>query len=157
MPGPRPTPTSKLKLTGSWRADARKGKEPLPPVGVPVMPDWLSDEAVVEWHRIVAEMLKVSGLLTRLDGTGLAMYCQVYADYVSYRRGIEVEGRVVTASNGNVIQNPLVGMANRAFEQLRQCLIEFGMTPAARARLLIQPQEQAEPDEFAGKGVAQTG
>ena len=40
-----------------------------------------------------------------------------------------------TTSNGNIIQNPLVGIANKSLELMHKYLTEFGMSPSSRTRV----------------------
>jgi phage terminase small subunit len=42
-------------------------------------------------------------------------------------------------TNGNAIQNPLIGTANKAASDMVRYAAEFGMTPSARARISAQP------------------
>lgn len=148
--GPVPTPTAVLKLHGSNRVKAReRAGEPMPEVGVPTMPDWLSPAAQTEWARIVTVLQEVPGLLTTIDRTALAMLAQDLADFVEVRGLIARDGWVITTTNGNTIQNPLVGMANGSCKRLMRMLAEFGMSPAARSRLGIQPNQIHRHDEFA--------
>jgi P27 family predicted phage terminase small subunit len=46
-------------------------------------------------------------------------------------------GLMIKTSNGNAIQNPLVGTANKAASDVVRYAAEFGMTPSARVRLAI--------------------
>lgn len=48
------------------------------------------------------------------------------------QRGSEL---VVWTGNGNLIQNPLVGIARRAAADMLRFAAEFGMTPSARSRI----------------------
>jgi phage terminase small subunit len=48
------------------------------------------------------------------------------------RRGSEL---VVWTGNGNLIQNPLVGISRRAAADMLRFAAEFGMTPSARSRI----------------------
>jgi phage terminase small subunit len=43
------------------------------------------------------------------------------------------------------MQSPYLAVANKSMEQMRQLLTEFGMSPASRTRLSVDPVE-AEPD-----------
>jgi phage terminase small subunit len=51
---------------------------------------------------------------------------------------------------GNVIQNPLVGTANRAMADMVKYAVEFGLTPSARARIAAGPRPQ-EASKFDGR------
>lgn len=44
-------------------------------------------------------------------------------------------GLVIRTKNGNLIQNPIVGIANKAWAETVRYAIELGMTPSARTRL----------------------
>ena len=43
-----------------------------------------------------------------------------------------------TTSNGNIIQNPLVGIANKSLELMHKYLTEFGMSPSSRTQMCIR-------------------
>ena len=59
-------------------------------------------------------------------------------------------GLMIKTSNGNAIQNPLVGTANKAAADMMRYAAEFGMTPSARSRLAaLPPEEGTDPaDRF---------
>jgi phage terminase small subunit len=42
---------------------------------------------------------------------------------------------MIKTKSGNVIQNPLVGTANKAMSDMARYAAELGMTPTARARV----------------------
>jgi P27 family predicted phage terminase small subunit len=55
-------------------------------------------------------------------------------------------GLIIKTTNGNIIQNPLVGIANKAWGEYLRFAQEFGLTPASRTR--IQAPEETDEDEF---------
>jgi len=65
--GPPRTPTSVLKLRGSWRGNAR-GDEPEPAHDRPDCPEWLSAEERTAWDRVVA-LLESMRVLTEWRAT----------------------------------------------------------------------------------------
>jgi P27 family predicted phage terminase small subunit len=87
------------------------------------------------------------GLLTRIDRAALATYCQAYGRWVTAElalakmasRDLLSAGLMIKTTNGNLIQNPLVGTANRAMLDMLRIAAEFGMTPASRARIEAGP------------------
>lgn len=105
---------------------------------LPRCPEHLSAEAKREWRRVARELYEV-GLLTRVDRAALAAYCQVWARWVEAERKVQELGAVITKQNGNLVQNPWLSVANRALEEMRKFLVEFGMTPSSRAR--VRPAE----------------
>lgn len=107
------------------------------PTGIPTCPRHLSKDAKSEWKRISQELLAV-GLLTKVDRAALAAYCQAWARWCEAERNVQKYGHVVKSPSGYPIQNPYVGIANTALDQMRKFLIEFGMTPASRSRLSVE-------------------
>jgi P27 family predicted phage terminase small subunit len=99
-------------------------------------------DAKAEWRRISTGLYHL-GLLTMVDENPLAAYCQAYARWVNAEEAIArmaerdllTGGLMIKTSNGNAIQNPLVGTANRASSDMVRYASEFGFTPAARARI----------------------
>lgn len=113
-------------------------------------PPFLCDDAKVEWGRISAELYALR-VLTNLDTGVLAAYCQSFAVWKQATEAINVmakgdlltKGLMIKTTNGNAIQNPLVGTANKAAADMVRYAAEFGMTPSARSRLTggIEPKK----------------
>jgi P27 family predicted phage terminase small subunit len=120
--------------------------EPRPDVAevVPVAPAFLTADARKEWDH-VASQLHCLGLLTVIDISALAAYCQAYGRWLTAERAIAnmAERDLVTGAlmikttNGNAIQNPLVGTSNTAARDMVRYASEFGLTPASRARIAL--------------------
>lgn len=146
MKGRKPLPTALKVLRGNPGKRPLNASEPAPRLAIPRCPKHLNDEARAEWRRVVHEMAQI-GMLTLVDRAALAAYCQTYARWVQAEEGIQRTGLIIKTTNGNLIQNPLVGIANTALTQMRVFLIEFGMTPSSRSRLHLAPAE-VEEDEF---------
>lgn len=154
--GRKPKPTHLKLVTGN------PGKRPLPKAeakvvpALPSPPPHLSDEAKVEWGRVSEDLYKV-GLLSGVDRAVLAAYCQSYARWVQAERAIAemakrdqlTGGLMIKTTNGNAIQNPLVGTANKAAADMVRYAAEFGMTPSARSRIVAAPPEDGERDPAA--------
>ncbi len=103
------------------------------------MPEHLSEEAEREWQRISGE-LESLGLLSRVDRAALAGYCQAWARWVEAEQQLKRFGVIVKAPSGFPVQSPFLAIANKALEQMRQFLTEFGMTPASRTRIHAEPR-----------------
>ena len=142
-PGPRPTPTIELQRRGSWRAKLNKA-EPQLDVCVPEPPVWLNDTALQEWNYIAPRLAK-GRVLTDWDRNALAGYCQLMADYLEAHAAVERlsgSNRLLTkTANGNIIQNPLVGIRNKAWQMVQKAAAEFGLTPSSRSRIEMQKQD----------------
>ena len=155
-PGRKPKPSHLKLVTGNPGKRAMPKAEARVVPALPTPPPHLSDEAKVEWGRVSEELFKV-GLLSGLDRSALAAYCQSYARWVQAERAIGemarrdqlTGGLMIKTTNGNAIQNPLVGTANKAAADMVRYAAEFGMTPSARSRI-----EAAPPAENEGAAAA---
>jgi P27 family predicted phage terminase small subunit len=147
--GRKPKPTHLKLVTGNPGKRALPKAEAKVVPALPSPPPHLSDEAKVEWGRVSEDLFKV-GLLSVIDRAALAAYCQAYARWVHAERAIAemakqdqvTFGLMITTSNGNSIQNPLVGTANKAAADMLRFAVEFGMTPSARSRINAEPPPQ---------------
>jgi P27 family predicted phage terminase small subunit len=144
--GRKPKPTHLKLVTGNPGKRALPAAEAKVAAALPSPPPHLSDEAKVEWDRVAAELFNI-GLLSGVDRAALAAYCQAYARWAQAERAIAemakrdqlTGGLMIKTSNGNAIQNPLVGTANKAAADMVRYAAEFGMTPSARSRIAAQP------------------
>ena len=135
-----------LKLLEGNRGHKPIGIEPKPPPGVPEPPEHLDIYAKQEWEKISAS-LQYMGILSTIDQNALAAYCSAYSRWRTAEEEIQkrvakggpLAGLVDITKSGNVIQNCLVGISNKAAGDMVKYASEFGMTPAARARLAIDP------------------
>jgi len=141
--GRRPKPTALKQIQGSRIRN--RGNEPQPS-GVPKCPAHLDAAAKREWKRISRE-LSALGLLTSIDMAALAAYCQTFSRWAAAEENIAKFGAVIRSpKSGFPIANPYVGVANTALTLMRQFAAEFGLTPASRSRLSIDPgQKPADP------------
>src|SRR4029079_11570849 len=99
--------------------------------------------AKAEWLRQAPE-LHALGLLTILDLQTFAAYCQAYGRWrdaeetlaTMAERDDDARGLLVRNGKGDVRTNPLVRIAGQAAEEMVRFAGEFGMTPAARSKLV---------------------
>ena len=157
--GPKTKPTKLKLLTGTARSHRLNPQEPQPQVAHPDAPDHLTDLARSEWDRVVVDLVTL-GILTDLDRGALAAYCQAYGRWSAAEtalarmaaRDAVTDGLIVKTKSGNLIQNPLVGAANKAMADMVRYAAEFGLTPSARTRVAgmseAGPNPFAELDEF---------
>lgn len=142
--GRKTIPTHLKLITGNPGKRRIPTGEPMPERVLPAPPPFLSDEAKVEWGRISEELYRLD-LLTGIDRASLAAYCQAYGRWAQAEKAIAkmaerdelTGGLMIKTTNGNAIQNPLVGTAHKAASDMVKYAAEFGMTPSARARLAI--------------------
>ena len=110
--------------------------EPKPRHLVPRCPDHLDARAKQEWRRLVA-ILRRMRILTEADGHSLANLCQTYSTLVIAQAKLTELGILYKAPSGYVMQSPLLGVVNQCIETITKLSREFGLTPAARSRLVV--------------------
>jgi len=159
MRGRKPLP-SHLKLI-----QGNRGKRPIKAEKIqfeasePMPPPHLCDDAKVGWGR-VSSMLYALKILSAADVAALAAYCQSYAMWKQATEALNMmalndkltRGLLIKTTNGNAIQNPLLGIANKAAADMVRYAAEFGMTPSARAR--IHGGQTEEPQDKTDKYFA---
>lgn len=159
--GPMPKPPALRLLEGN------AGKRPLnlsdgvnPRIEIPAPPQHLGKEARKEWKRITP-LLEDLGLISGLDRTALALYCQasgrlaelekafnnkvdlaVANDGLSYEDAVFAASHSITPS-GYAQQSVLVQLIRRNREEVNRYLQHFGLSPAARGR--VSPSNYIQP------------
>lgn len=144
MAGRPRKPTHLKLLEGTFRPDRAPENEPMPEAVAPDCPTWLHREAKREWKRI-APLLAELGLLTRIDRSALAAYCQLFARWYEAERAIKKHGMVMMAPWGLEMQRPEVGIAANTLKLMKAYLVEFGLTPSARSRINVAAPKGAPP------------
>jgi len=148
--GRKPKPSALKLVTGNPGHRAVNSAEPKPRPGLPTPPATLNEDALREWRRVARE-LHQCGLLTLVDRAALAAYCQAYGRWAQAERELATEELVITTDKGNLIQNPLVGIARRAQSDMVRYAAEFGMTPSARSRVHAEGKGKASAQDPARK------
>ena len=143
MRGRKPKPTKLKELAGNPGKRPLNSSEPQPPVPdrSPYAPRHLNDDAKKEWRRIVGLLMEL-GLYTDLDYAALAMYCQAWGRWVQVERALAKQDLILTGSEGGLYQNPMLHVANKAWDQMRKILAEFGLSPSSRSRLTLKGGEE---------------
>jgi P27 family predicted phage terminase small subunit len=128
--------------------------QPEKPPSIPEPPVHLDQYACEEWKRISPECYHLR-LLTTLDVQSLAAYCMAYSRWRTAEeilasigaRDPKTRGMLVKGSCDQPIQNPMLMIARTAAREMVRYAGEFGLTPAARARIAAG----ALVDKTAGK------
>lgn len=147
MPRP-PKPTALKLLEGNPGKRPINRSEPKPASKTPNCPSWLDDVAKAEWKRVIKD-LEGAGLITLIDRSALAAYCQAFSRWKHAEDIVKREGLTMATESGYVMQHPAVGIANSALELMRKFMSEFGMTPASRSKIKLEtPDKEDEVEEF---------
>lgn len=134
MAGRKPLPTALKLIKGNPGKRPLNKFEPSPVRKIPACPKHLTSIARIEWRRIVKELDRL-GLMTCMDRSALAAYCQAYGRWVEAEEKVSERGFVVKTVSGNIIQNPYLAIANKSMDHMYKFLTEFGMTPSSRSRI----------------------
>ncbi len=171
--GGRNKKTSQLHvLAGTFRGD-RHGDAvaPEPPKGKPEPPKPLDGDALEEWDRMIGRM-ESSGTLSKVDDAALYQHCRLFAETEQIERT-----QAETSETVRILQENFDGKDDLSFENMlavaqeitklkkleasyisqvrqgrmaiRQYLVEFGMTPAARSRVKLPAKpQQSKAEQF---------
>lgn len=139
-PAPRPTALRVLEGSGGRTLAHRplpKG-EPMPQRMTPRCPASLTGEARAFFQREAPRLFRL-GLLTELDDAEFVLLAKSYQRWeqaeAAVERSLEATGR---------LSRLRVVVAVRYAAQFRQLASDFGMSPAARARLSLDDRDGAD-------------
>jgi P27 family predicted phage terminase small subunit len=164
MAGRPPKPTALKLVSGNPGKRSLNKQEPDPTYLQDLTaPNWLDPAATAVWNEIAPKLSRAK-LLTEVDVQLLAMGCVAVAQYRQAagrasaqlvtggekpipdapaidNAGAEAEGKPDVAGKvkGEAI-NPWLVVQSMSFKQALAVFREFGMSPAARTRISLQPQ-----------------
>ncbi len=115
------------KLAGNPGKRPLNDREPLPAGRIGACPDWFPPDATIEWDRVVPELDRL-GVLTSVDAATVEAHCLTYGEIVA------------TVKAGEPLKAALLG-------QMRAYASELGLTPAARAKMIVPKAASDEPGE----------
>ena len=149
--GPKRTPTKILALRGSPKAIARRATDLEPQSeasdGIPSPPMDLSIPAEKVWNHLCLEFDN-RGIFTTVDSFTLARYCVMWCEWKKAMRFVHDNGETyeTTNKNGDKVLRPWpqVTIAMKYSEQLLRIEQQFGMTPASRSSIEVQPQRRGD-------------
>lgn len=148
MAGRPPKPTALKVIEGNRGKRSSNKQEPDPEYLQDMNPPaWLHASAKEVWLEVAPHLAKAK-LLTEVDVQALAMGCVAIAQY---RQAVRVAGddlvksKLVVDDEGKAVAagehiNPWMIVQSMSFKQAMAIFQQFGMSPAARTRIAIQPQ-----------------
>lgn len=145
----RPTKPSHLKLVeGNRGKRAQKQYEPDPDYVLDLAaPSHLPLWAVAVWDDI-APKLRASKLLTIVDVEAVCQMCIAIAQY--RQATTELNMNFLHHGQKGISLNQLMVAQSMAFKQANALMQQFGMTPAARARVVVNSQGDLFGNEKTG-------
>lgn len=149
-------PTAVKKARGTYRPSRAAKNEVSFKVTRLTPPPWLDALALEEWTRIVPQLDEVR-VLTDPDLLALANYCASASIAIQGTQEVNRYGLYSPVKKGSKVKrvNPGIKIAKEARAECLRFAIEFGLTPAARSRIVGQPPKKpgdkdsdAEDEEF---------
>src|SRR3569833_736328 len=147
MRGRRPVPTRIKVLTCNPGKRPLNEHEPQPEPAIPDCPPQLGPIAREEWDRLIGELASLC-MITALDRSALAAYCNAYGLWAEATEAIQKYGTMVKSPTGYPIQSPYVSIANRQAEIMMRIATEFGFTPASLSRLSAPAEDWSQGSLF---------
>jgi P27 family predicted phage terminase small subunit len=146
--GRKPKPTHLHLVNGNPGKRRRNRREPRPARVIPSPPDHMSKKALVAWGALSVKLDRM-GVLTEADAWALEQLAENYEEIVKLRKTLTREGRFQTriTKQGEKIKfsHPGVIQLSDAEKRFRAMLVEFGLTPSARARVNAAPLKDEDP------------
>jgi len=154
MAGRKRKPDSLKVIEGTARPDRVNEDAPVAAKGVAVAPAWLSERAAEIFSRLCAT-LDGMGIASPDDQDNLAMLASRIEEIEICTAVIEDSGRTYEKrdEDGNIQMirsRPEVGQRNEAMRHAQSLLSEFGLSPAARAK--VSAGKTADENPFAALG-----
>lgn len=156
----RPLKPTALKVIEGNKGKRAAGKQEPDPEYVTDLsaPEWLTGEAAAVWDE-VAPNLRKARLLTTVDVQALGMGCIAIAQYRAASKradGELVKSKTVEREGAPVEMgehvNPWLIVQSMSFKQAMAIFQQFGMSPAARTRIAVNPQGDLFPPGDGKKG-----
>lgn len=145
MRGRKPVPTELKKQRGTDRPDRGVDNEAQFPIPSRMYspPENLNEWGEKAW-RYYGKLLLDAGLFTDADRMAMELLCQSYGRWIEAERNVALTGTVLTSDRGNFYTNPYLHVANKAWDQIKRMLAEFGLTPAERTRVAALAGDKEE-------------
>jgi len=150
MKGKKPQPTKMKILKDNPGRRPLNENEPEPEKGeLRDPPEHIGEHGKKEWQRL-APILHGLGLLTEADYPAFEAYCQTYSRWVDAELFLQEHGSTETTTNGNIIQSPVVGIANTSLQIMLKYMSEFGLTPSSRSRVSVTKGKENKFSKYQG-------
>lgn len=111
----------------------------------PEPPMWLEGEALAEWRRVAPELQRLQ-LTKPIDSGALTAYCLAWARLVDAQAIVERDGLLYEGKQG-LVSHPALRVVESASKELRAWAAEFGLTPAAEAKVGATKDDGQEDDD----------
>jgi P27 family predicted phage terminase small subunit len=155
LKGRKRLPEHIREVKGTNRKDRSNPDAPVASADAPRPPAWLSSRRAVEHFGVLRTRIEDLGVASKTDTELLALAATRLAEIEECDELIAEHGRLIESNStkgGLTLRaNPAVGQRNEAFRHLQSLLAEFGLTPAARSKI-VAPKSGKQQNPFAKVG-----
>ena len=138
--GRKKIPTEIARLRGSAKKDPQRinHNEPKPTQKKTRRPMWIKDKHAKEAYTYYVNLLDELGVVTVAERVAMEQLAVAYANWrrcqeASDRDGIVIDGK----------RNPNDIAARDWYDRLLKILVEFGLTPSSRTRIVVNKPSEA--------------
>lgn len=154
--GRPPLPTRNKIMRGNPGKRKLNRREPKVRAQVPVKPAQLHGFEAETWVD-VCSILNDMGILSSTDKYAIGAYVKTIVEMHEAEKSLEKYGRYWEAEVG-CVANPAIRILADADRRMRMWSTEFGMTPAARSRIVMPKgdadEKNADPaEQYFGKAA----
>lgn len=122
--------TVALKSGIKPKVDAKFNKLPK---DLPSQPRGMSKAAAKIWDKLLPDLFEM-GVVTKIDGDSLMIYCDAIATYHEAKRKIKALGVIIdNKKTGGKYRNPWLDIQSSAAKTMERYQQYFGLHPSSRA------------------------
>jgi len=138
--GRKRTPTEIARLRGSAKKDPQRinHNEPQPQRKKHRKPAWIKDKHAKEAYTYYVNLLDELGVVTVAERVAMEQLAVAYANWRRCQEASDREGIVVDGK-----RNPNDIAARDWYDRLLKILVEFGLTPSSRTRIVVNKPSEA--------------
>jgi P27 family predicted phage terminase small subunit len=112
---------------------------------LPEPPEILNELGAEIWRKVCNELDR-NGLLSNVDLEFIIAYCQQMSIYMECVDKVKSQGLVLKIKSSDYpINNPHIGIGNKALKSALEIGTSFGLTPSARSRITSNIKETGNP------------
>lgn len=112
---------------------------------LPEAPEQLTEVGRDMWYK-VCNQLKNNNLLSSVDYEMILAYCHQMSVYLECIEKVKTQGMVVKVKTSDYpINNPFIGIGNKALKAALEIGSSFGITPSARTKIQANKTQEQNP------------
>lgn len=136
-------PTALKLVKGNFDKRFQNKNEPKPRPIVPRQPRWMLPSAKRTWKKLTPILTRMK-VLTEADEISLSILCQIHGRCRELEKEITKQGYTTFNMRDGTKPIPEMAMLREFYKLLRSWMIEFGLTPTSRSKM-VAPNDFDDP------------